>query len=33
MMIWHRHSDLCEVWICEGVIYHTLDGISSPMTT
>jgi hypothetical protein len=32
MMRWQRHSDLCEFWICEGVIYHTLDGISSPMT-
>jgi hypothetical protein len=33
MMIWHKHSDLCEVWLCEGVVYHTPGGISSSMAT
>jgi hypothetical protein len=33
MMVWHNHCDICDAWICEGVIYHTPRGISSFMTT
>jgi hypothetical protein len=33
MMLWHTHCDIYDVWICEGVIYHTSDGTSSLMTT
>jgi hypothetical protein len=33
MMSCHKHSDICDVWICEGVIYHTPGGISSLMAT
>jgi hypothetical protein len=33
MMLWHKHCDICDAWLCEGVIYHTPSGISSRMTT
>jgi hypothetical protein len=33
MMSWHKHSDICDFWLCEGVICHTPGGISSLMTT
>jgi hypothetical protein len=33
MMSWHTHSDICDVWLCEGVLYHTHGGIPSLMTT
>jgi hypothetical protein len=33
MILWHKHCDIFDVWLCEGVIYHTSDGISSLMTT
>jgi hypothetical protein len=29
IMAWHKHSDICYVWLCECVIYHTCGGISS----
>jgi hypothetical protein len=33
MILWHKHCDIFDVWLCEGVIYHTSDGIPSLMTT
>jgi hypothetical protein len=33
MMSWHKHSDICDAWLCEGVIYHNPGGIYSLMTT
>jgi hypothetical protein len=33
MILWHKHCDICDVWLYEGVIYHTSDGIPSLMTT
>jgi hypothetical protein len=32
MILWHKHCDICDAWLCEGVIYHTSDGIPSLMT-
>jgi hypothetical protein len=32
MILWHKHCDIFDAWICEGVIYHTPGGISSLMT-
>jgi hypothetical protein len=29
----YKHRDICDVWLCEGVIYHTPGGIFSLMTT
>jgi hypothetical protein len=31
MISWHKHSDICDVWLCEGVIYHTPGEIPSLM--
>jgi hypothetical protein len=28
-----HNCDLCDAWLCEGVIYHTSHGIPSLMTT
>jgi hypothetical protein len=33
MILWHKHCDIFDAWLCEGVIYHTPGGISSLMTT
>jgi hypothetical protein len=33
MILWHTHCHIFDAWLCEGVIYHTSDGISSLMTT
>jgi hypothetical protein len=33
MILWHKHCDIFDACLCEGLIYHTSDGISSPMTT
>jgi hypothetical protein len=33
MMSWHKQSDIYDAWLCEGVVYHTPDEISSLMTT
>jgi hypothetical protein len=33
MILWHKHRDKFDAWLCEGVIYHNSDGISSLMTT
>jgi hypothetical protein len=33
MISWHKHSDICDVWLCEGVVYHTPGEIYSLMTT
>jgi hypothetical protein len=33
IMPWHKHIDICDVWLCEGVMYHTPGGISSLMIT
>jgi hypothetical protein len=33
MILWHKHCDIFDAWLCEGVIYHTPEGISSLMTT
>jgi hypothetical protein len=33
MMLWHKNCDICDAWLCEGVVYHTPGGISSLITT
>jgi hypothetical protein len=33
MILWHKDCDIFDAWLCEGMIYHISDGISSLMTT
>jgi hypothetical protein len=33
MISWHKHCDIFDAWLCEGVLYHTSGGISSLLTT
>jgi hypothetical protein len=33
MILWHKHCDIFDAWLSEGVIYHTPGGISSLLTT
>jgi hypothetical protein len=32
MILWHKHCDIFDAWLYEGVIYHTPGGISSLTT-
>jgi hypothetical protein len=29
MILWHKHCDIFDAWLCEGVIYHTPGRIST----
>jgi hypothetical protein len=33
MISWHTHSDICDVWLYEGVIYNTPGRIYPLMNT